>query len=167
MGARRMPWVTAAIMALIYACNTPVVLALMINKNGYGAGVRAFSIAGARQAARAQAAKPPKPVNIKKFRQMFGKLLKSNAAFRIARAVLKAIRLEYIGVNAHLGLDDAALTAQLSGALNALCHAIGCRARQGARVNVTPDFNQKCVEAEICAVLSLKAGDILRALLAH
>jgi hypothetical protein len=153
-----MPWLAALAMALLYLYNVPIVVAFVWNKSGRGLAVRPFSPRAACRAAEKYARSQKK-----RKRKKRSKIALSLRAVDAMKQLLPAVTLEYIRMQARLGLDDAAATALACGALNSLCHILGCRARERDALMISPEFNRTCIEVDACAVISVRVCDALRA----
>lgn len=156
-----MHWLAAVFTALFYLYNIPVAAAFVWNEDGLGVALRPFSGAAALGAAR-------RKINgaKKTFKKPGGRMLAPPmTALRVAASLLPHIRLEFLRAQARLGLDDAALTAILCGALGAALHMLGCHAGECGGISVTADFEKPCAQINVRAVISARAGDALRAAL--
>lgn len=154
-----MHWLAAVFTAFFYLYNMPVAAAFVWNGNGKGVALRPFSGAAALGAAQRRINGAKKPFK----KPGRGLIAPPMTALRVAASLLPHIRLEFLRAQTRLGLDDAALTAILCGALGAALHMLGCRARECGGISVTADFEKPCAQINFRAVISARAGDALRA----
>ena len=157
-----MPWAAALILGLIYAYNIPIEFAFIFNGKNYGTGLRPFSASGACRAARRRALGEEKHIDYKQIDEKLKKFISPGQSLKIALRILPYIKLEYARAQVRLGVDDAAATAVICGALTAALHMIGSKARLRGELRVTPVFQEKAMDADVCAVFSVCAGDALR-----
>lgn len=153
-----MPFFAAIIMTCFYIVNLPITAAFVVSDKGCAAAFRPVSPASALKAAK-QAAKS----NKKKAPKKSSRLLMPLRTFETAKNLLPYINLEYFRINARVGLDDAAFTALFAAFLTSAAHIINCRAEFPGKISVTPDFNNPCLEGEICAAVSVPVRFVLKA----
>ena len=155
-------YLAAALTFGFYLSAVPVKFALILRvaaKPGFGAGTAIFEGRYALRKARRRA-------NGKKKHLPWGsigkRLEKGAAALRIARKLVKNMRLEALHARGRIGLPDAAQTALACGMFRGLEGALDARFGPGAvRFAVDPDFSGGGSELMLWGMFSISAGHII------
>lgn len=85
---------------------------------------------------------------------------------RFLRAMIRRAHASHIAVSAHIGTGDAAATALLAGALQAVLSAAACRVKgQRADIHVNPSYDRTALCLCAGGILLASGGDIIGALI--
>lgn len=141
-------YAVAVAQALFYILCMPVHVAVRCDGLRFAVGLSLFD----RRAARSKAAE-----NLSRHRP---RRKRGGTNWR----VLARLRFRRVALSGAFALGDAALTALALGALNALVGALSGRADH-VRLDVRPDFAANALNVELRGMLTLRAGQIIRAAL--